>query len=52
MNGDRPGAGGDRPLGRTPTAPVRLRPFTPAEFAAWYAVCAAILNLDETITRG
>jgi hypothetical protein len=24
----------------------------PAEFAAWYAVCAAILNLDETITKG
>lgn len=24
----------------------------PAEFAAWYAVCAALLNLDETITRG
>src|SRR6185312_13826220 len=24
----------------------------PAGFAAWYAVCAAILNLDETITKG
>jgi hypothetical protein len=24
----------------------------PAEFAAWYAVCAALLNLDETITKG
>jgi len=24
----------------------------PAEFAAWYAVCTAILNLDETITKG
>ncbi len=24
----------------------------PAEFAAWYAVCAALLNLDETMTRG
>ena len=23
-----------------------------ADFAAWYAVCAAILNLDETITKG
>jgi len=23
-----------------------------AEFAAWYAVCAALLNLDETITKG
>ena len=23
-----------------------------AAFAAWYAVCAAILNLDETITKG
>jgi hypothetical protein len=26
--------------------------FPPAEFAACYAVCAAILNLDETITKG
>lgn len=25
---------------------------SPAEFAAWYAVCTAILNLDETITKG
>jgi hypothetical protein len=25
---------------------------TPEEFAAWYAVCSAILNLDETITKG
>ena len=24
---------------------------TAEEFAAWYAVCAAILNLDETITK-
>lgn len=24
----------------------------PAEFAAWYSVAAAILNLDETITKG
>jgi Protein of unknown function (DUF1553) len=24
----------------------------PAEFAAWYAVCATLLNLDETITKG
>ncbi|MBI1900435.1 MAG: DUF1553 domain-containing protein [Planctomycetia bacterium] len=24
---------------------------TPAEFAAWYAVAAALLNLDETITK-
>jgi hypothetical protein len=23
----------------------------PTEFAAWYAVCAALLNLDETITK-
>jgi mono/diheme cytochrome c family protein len=23
-----------------------------AEFAAWFAVCAALLNLDETITKG
>ncbi|MBM3876675.1 MAG: DUF1553 domain-containing protein [Verrucomicrobia bacterium] len=25
---------------------------SPQEFAAWYAVAAAILNLDETITKG
>lgn len=25
---------------------------TPAEFAAWYAVASAILNLDECITKG
>jgi hypothetical protein len=25
---------------------------SPIEFAAWYAVCAALLNLDETITKG
>jgi hypothetical protein len=25
---------------------------SPQEFAAWYAVCAAILNLDETISKG
>jgi hypothetical protein len=25
---------------------------SPAEFAAWYAVCTALLNLDETITKG
>ncbi|MEX0587102.1 MAG: DUF1553 domain-containing protein, partial [Pirellulales bacterium] len=25
---------------------------TPEEFAAWYAVAAALLNLDETITKG
>jgi hypothetical protein len=25
---------------------------SPGEFAAWYAVCAAMLNLDETITKG
>jgi mono/diheme cytochrome c family protein len=30
-------------------APAKM---PPAEFAAWYAVCAAILNLDETITKG
>jgi mono/diheme cytochrome c family protein len=30
-------------------APAKV---TPAEFAAWYAVCAALLNLDETITKG
>jgi hypothetical protein len=30
-------------------APTKV---APAEFAAWYAVCAAILNLDETITKG
>jgi hypothetical protein len=24
----------------------------PAEFAAWYAVASAILNLDECITKG
>ena len=24
---------------------------TPAEFSAWYAVAAALLNLDETITK-
>jgi hypothetical protein len=24
---------------------------SPIEFAAWYAVCAALLNLDETITK-
>ena len=26
--------------------------FPPAEFAAWYAVASAILNLDECITKG
>ncbi len=25
---------------------------TPAEFAAWYAVSSALMNLDETITKG
>jgi hypothetical protein len=25
---------------------------TSEEFAAWYAVAAALLNLDETITKG
>jgi hypothetical protein len=25
---------------------------TPSEFAAWYVVAAALLNLDETITKG
>jgi hypothetical protein len=25
---------------------------TPADFAAWYAVCSALLNLDETNTKG
>jgi hypothetical protein len=25
---------------------------TPAEFAAWYAVASALLNLDETVTKG
>jgi hypothetical protein len=31
------------------TAPAKI---SAAEFAAWYAVCAALLNLDETITKG
>lgn len=26
--------------------------FSPAEYAAWYAVATALLNLDETITKG
>jgi len=34
------------------TAGVMLpKRVTPAEFAAWYAVCTAILNLDETISK-
>ena len=46
-------------MGRDPAAAKRLvKDFAapaavpPAEFAAWYAVCAAVLNLDETITKG
>jgi hypothetical protein len=46
-------------MARDPAAAKRLvkdfaaPPKVPApEFAAWYAVCAAILNLDETITKG
>jgi mono/diheme cytochrome c family protein len=45
-------------MARDPAAATRLvKDFAappkvpPAEFAAWYAVCAALLNLDETITR-
>ncbi|MBL8830307.1 MAG: PSD1 domain-containing protein [Planctomycetaceae bacterium] len=31
---------------------TKLQPsVSPPEFAAWYAVCTAILNLDETITK-
>ncbi|MBB5032919.1 DUF1553 domain-containing protein [Prosthecobacter vanneervenii] len=29
-----------------------LKNLSPAEFAAWYAVASAILNLDECITKG
>ncbi len=46
-------------MARTPAAAKQLvKDFAapakvpPAEFAAWYAVCVALLNLDETITKG
>jgi hypothetical protein len=31
---------------------ARPKDMAPAEFAAWYSVASAILNLDETITKG
>jgi hypothetical protein len=31
---------------------MRPKGTSPAEFAAWYSVASAILNLDETITKG
>jgi hypothetical protein len=44
-------SGNDRPardlIGEASPAGV-----TPAELAAWYAVAAALLNLDEAITKG